>query len=57
MITAILCRAAAAQCVLMGQEAEISTRRATILMATSRSRNALANQTDLYEIIKTEEDG
>jgi hypothetical protein len=40
----------------LGQKAEISIRRATVLMGMSRSWSALANQLERYDMIKEEED-
>ena len=56
MISAEQCRAESATCLELGQKAEISIRRATVLIGMSRSWSALANQMERYDSIKEEED-
>jgi hypothetical protein len=55
MVTAKRCRTASSRCRKLGERVENTKRRATILMAMSRTWNTLANQMDRYEIIKNEE--
>jgi hypothetical protein len=55
MPTAEQCKAFATDCQLLGQEADISPRRAELLVNISRSWTALANQLDrLATLIKEE---
>ena len=54
MIIASQCKIYAKDCQQLGLAADISTQRATILMAMSRSWTTLANQMLRYTIIKEE---
>ena len=55
METAKQCRAYAAECQLLATKADISIRRATLLMNISRSWKSLANQLDrLSDLTKAE---
>jgi len=55
MITAAQCRTYATDCQHRGIAAGISIRRATALLAMSRSWSALANQVERYNAILKEE--
>ena len=55
MQTAKQCRAYAAEYQLLAKKADISIRRATLLMNISRSRKALANQLDRLSDLTTAE--
>jgi hypothetical protein len=55
MITAAQCRTYATDCQYRGIAAGISIRRATALLAMSRSWSALANQVERYDAILKEE--
>jgi hypothetical protein len=55
MITSRQCRTYSKDCQDCGTAGGISIRRATALMAISRSWNVLANQVDRYDAIVKEE--
>jgi hypothetical protein len=55
MITAAQCRTYATDCQHRGIAAGISIRRATALLAMSRSWSVLANQVERYDAILKEE--
>ena len=55
MQTAQQCRAYAAEYRLLAKKADISIRRATMLMNISRSWNSLANQLDRLSDLNNEE--
>lgn len=55
MITAAQCRTYATDCQGRGMAAGISIRRASALLAMSRSWSALANQVERYNAILKEE--
>jgi hypothetical protein len=55
MMTATQCRGYATDCRDRGMAAGISTRRATALLAMSRSWSVLANQVERYDAILKEE--
>lgn len=57
MLTAERCRTVSSQCRRLAEKLESTKRRATILMAMSRTWNILANQMDRYAVIKKEEKG
>jgi hypothetical protein len=55
VIDAKQCRDCSAECVTLGLDASISTQRATVLLAMSRSWATLGNQMEMYETIVEEE--
>jgi hypothetical protein len=55
MLTAAECRAHSEEYVTLAQDPKISYSRATILMAMSRNRTALAGQRDRYDALVKEE--
>ena len=57
MLTAAECRAHSEEYVTLAQDPKISCSRATILMAMSRNRTALAGQRDRYDALVKEGEG
>jgi hypothetical protein len=55
MISTTQCKTYAAECQHLGMVFDISIRRATALLAMSRSWTELASQTEQYDAIRREE--
>ncbi len=55
MVTAQQCKAYSSCCMALARAANVSTQRATVLMAMARSWVGLANQTERFEAIVKEE--